>query len=78
MEKGPRRAATASKCALPRASKADADRREELTFKTRRILMAEVEAESLFYAFSCARLLFKGDGSREEEEVALSVDKMLS
>ena len=59
-------------------AKGDADRREELEFKKRRILMAEVESDALFYAFSCSRLLFKGDGSREEEEVSQSVDKMLA
>ena len=59
-------------------SKADADKREEINFKRRSLLVAEVEFDSLFYAFSCARLLFKSNGVKEDDDVTLSVDKMLA
>lgn len=59
-------------------SKGDSEKREEINFKRRSLLVAEVEFDSLYYAFSCARLLFKSDGSTEDDEVTLSVDKMLA
>ena len=55
--------------------KADADRAEELAFKTKRVLGAQGEFDSLFFAFSGARLFFKVD---EEEDITASVDKVLS
>jgi len=60
------------------ASKADSEKREEINFKRRSLLVSDVEFDSLYYAFSCARLLFKSDGSTEDDEVTLSVDKMLA
>lgn len=56
-------------------SKADADRAEELAFKNKRVLTAQAEFDSLFFAFSGARLFFKID---EEEDITTSVDKVLS
>jgi len=54
-------------------NKADLDRSEELTFKTKRILTAQAEFDQLFYAFQGARAFFKMDGSTEDDEVLVAV-----
>ena len=58
-------------------TKADADAVEELEFKARRVGLVQAEFDALFYAFNGARLFFKVDGQAEEEDVTLSVDKLL-
>jgi WASH complex subunit 7 len=59
-------------------TKADADRAEELAFKSRRTVAAQAEFDSLFYAFSGARLFFKVDGGADDDEVSQSIDKVLA
>jgi WASH complex subunit 7 len=59
-------------------AKADLDRKEELAFKARRIIAAQEEYDSLFFAFSGARLFFKVDGMGDDDDVKQSVDTVLA
>ena len=60
-------------------TKTDADRAEELDFKMRRVVAIQAEFDALFWSFSCSRLFFKRDDmGGEEEEITVSIDKMLA
>jgi WASH complex subunit 7 len=54
-------------------SKSDADRADELAFKTRRVVAAQAEFDQLYFAFQGARAFFKTDGSTEDDEVLIAV-----
>ena len=53
--------------------KADADRREELEFKRRRVGVEKREFEALFYAFSGGRSFFREHNADEDEDFSTLV-----
>ena len=54
-------------------TKADADRREELEFKVRRVNVEKREFEALFYAFSGGRSFFREHEADEDEDFSTLV-----
>jgi WASH complex subunit 7 len=54
-------------------TKADADRREELEFKVRRVNVEKREFEALFYAFSGGRSFFAVHEADEDEDFSTLV-----